>query len=59
VTKLDVLDGLDTIRVCVVTGPTQRRHDAAATLRKLCGVPGVYEDMPGWKESTVGIKSYE
>jgi adenylosuccinate synthase len=60
VTKLDVLDGLDTIRICVgydtgtgiVTTPPLLSGDYGA-----CAA--VYEDMPGWKESTVGITSYE
>ncbi|HXI49397.1 MAG TPA: adenylosuccinate synthetase, partial [Steroidobacteraceae bacterium] len=60
VTKLDVLDGLDTIRVCV-----GYKTDAgtATTPPLLSGnfaeCQAVYEDMPGWKESTVGIKSYD
>jgi adenylosuccinate synthase len=60
VTKLDVLDGLDTIRVCVgykidggiaTTPPLLSEHygDAQA----------VYEDLPGWKESTVGITRHD
>jgi adenylosuccinate synthase len=46
-TKLDVLDGLDTIRICV------DYCEAAA------GLTPVYEDMPGWAESTLGIQSLE
>ncbi len=59
-TKLDVLDGLDTVRLCV--GYT----DAAGTPVSLPidsdgfdGLVPVYEDMPGWQESTVGIRSLE
>ena len=60
VTKLDVLDGLDTIRVCVgyqmdggiaTTPPLLSEHYADAQ--------AVYEDLPGWKESTVGITRYD
>jgi adenylosuccinate synthase len=60
VTKLDVLDGLDTIRVCV-----GYKTDAgiATTPPLLSGnyaeCEAVYEDMPGWKESTVGITKYD
>jgi adenylosuccinate synthase len=60
VTKLDVLDGLDTIRVCVGydTGA-----GIATTPPLLSGDYGaceaVYENMPGWKESTVGVTSYD
>jgi adenylosuccinate synthase len=60
VTKLDVLDGLDTIRVCV-----GYRIDGAVvrTPPLLCEQFGdceaVYEDLPGWKDSSVGITHYE
>jgi adenylosuccinate synthase len=56
VTKLDVLDGLDTIRIC--TG--YRTGSTTSSVPPLVvegygAVEPVYEDMPGWKESTVGI----
>jgi adenylosuccinate synthase len=60
VTKLDVLDGLDTIRIC-----TGYRTGAVTTAVPPMVVEGfdsvepVYEDMAGWKESTVGITSHE
>jgi adenylosuccinate synthase len=60
VTKLDVLDGLDTIRVCV-----GYRIDGALTSSPplLCDQFGsceaVYEDLPGWKDSTAGQTRYE
>ncbi|QIB52947.1 adenylosuccinate synthase [Pseudomonas sp. OIL-1] len=59
-TKLDVLDGLETIRICVgyrnadgavIEAPT----DADSYL----GLEPVYEDVPGWSESTLGIKSLD
>jgi adenylosuccinate synthase len=60
VTKLDVLDGLDTIRVCVgyrIDGTV------SATPPLISGNFGeceaVYEELPGWKQSTVGITRYE
>jgi adenylosuccinate synthase len=59
VTKLDVLDGLDTIRICVgyrsqgemLPGPPLFA-DAYAD------VEPVYEEMPGWKQSTVGLREH-
>jgi adenylosuccinate synthase len=60
VTKLDVLDELDTIRVCIgydidgsvsTTPPLLCEHIGEAR--------AVYEDLPGWKESTVGITRHE
>ncbi|MFT0179787.1 adenylosuccinate synthase [Pseudomonas sp. MS15a(2019)] len=60
-TKLDVLDGLETVRIC--TG----YKDAAGNLLTEAptdadsynGLQPVYEDMPGWSESTVGAQSLE
>jgi adenylosuccinate synthase len=59
ITKLDVLDGLDTIRVCV--GYRVSGHVVAEPPLSVDGyaeVDPVYEDLPGWKESTVGITEY-
>jgi len=60
VTKLDVLDGLDTIRICVGyrTGDEVRDLPPMAAEGYDDCVP-VYEDMPGWKTSTVGITRSE
>ncbi|WP_313337779.1 adenylosuccinate synthase [Pseudomonas oryzihabitans] len=60
-TKLDVLDGLETVRIC--TG----YKDAAGNLLteaptdadSYIGLQPVYEEMPGWSESTVGAQSLE
>jgi adenylosuccinate synthase len=60
VTKLDVLDGLETIRIC--TG--YRSAGTLSTVPPLfvegfSAVEPVYEELPGWKESTVGVTRYE
>jgi adenylosuccinate synthase len=59
-TKLDVLDGLDVIRLC--TG-YRMRGDVSAEPPMLsdhyADCEPVYEDMPGWQDSTVGITRYE
>ncbi len=60
ITKLDVLDGLDTIRICVgyrCNGETYDSPSLAAEI--LEGCEPVYEDMPGWQSSTVGVKEYD
>lgn len=60
VTKLDVLDGIDTIRVC-----TGYRCDGVDVDTPPIGADGlaicepIYEELPGWKESTVGIRDYD
>ena len=60
VTKLDVLDGIDTIRVAVGyrIGNEERVMPPIVPEDYADCVP-VYEDLPGWKESTVGVTSYE
>jgi adenylosuccinate synthase len=59
VTKLDVLDGLDTIRVAVGYKVGNERRDilpVGAEALAIC--EPIYEEHPGWKESTVGVKSF-
>ena len=60
VTKLDVLDGLDTIQVCV----GYRINGAVTTTPPLLPqhfgeCEAVYEELAGWKQSTVGLTRYE
>ncbi len=60
ITKLDVLDGLDTIRICTgyhCHGETYAISPVGAELLTDC--EPIYVDMPGWKESTLGITRYE
>ena len=60
VTKLDVLDGLDQIRICVgyrtAAGESVAAPLGAEALEK---VEPIYQELDGWKDSTVGIRSYE
>ena len=60
ITKLDVLDGLDTVRVAVGYKVGDERRDilpVGAEALAIC--EPVYEEHPGWKETTVGIKSFD
>jgi len=60
ITKLDVMDGLDTIRIC--TGyktPDGLRETPPVGAEAFETCEPVYEDMPGWSESTVGVKDYD
>ena len=60
ITKLDVLDGLETVKLCVAY-----KNQKGETV----GVPSdcedydslqpVYEEMPGWSESTFGVQSWD
>jgi adenylosuccinate synthase len=58
VTKLDVLDGLDTVKICVAYTLDGRKVDTppvGADRFERC--EPVFIEMPGWKESTVGARS--
>jgi adenylosuccinate synthase len=60
ITKLDVLDGAETLKICVgykVDGKMNDILPVGAEELALC-VP-VYEEMPGWQESTVGVKAHD
>lgn len=60
VTKLDVLDGLPTVRLCTGYELDGRRIDAPPLLpEQLAQCRPVYEDMPGWSQSTAGVVEYE
>jgi adenylosuccinate synthase len=59
ITKLDVLDGLDTLRICVgysIDGKVVA--EPPLFVDSYAEIEPVYEEMPGWKESTIGIRDY-
>ena len=59
VTKLDVLDGLEAIRLAVGYRKNGRRSDILpAGADALEGCEPIYEELPGWKESTVGLTRF-
>ena len=60
ITKLDVLDGAETLKICVgyrVEGQLSDILPVGAEEIERC-VP-VYEEMPGWQESTVGVRAHD
>ncbi|HKL63165.1 MAG TPA: adenylosuccinate synthase [Woeseiaceae bacterium] len=60
VTKLDVLDGMETIRVCTGYRIGADTIDTPpVAVDRYADIEPVYEDLPGWKESTVGITDYD
>jgi adenylosuccinate synthase len=60
VTKLDVLDGVSTLRLCVGYNIDGKFTDILPVgADALEGCEPVYEDMPGWSGSTVGAKRLE
>jgi adenylosuccinate synthase len=60
VMKLDVLDGMDEIRICTHYTVDGRRVDRIPTGAEAVArcVPA-YETLPGWKDSTVGVKAFD
>ena len=60
ITKLDVLDGLETLRIC-----TGYKIDGRVTdilpygADSIAHCEPVYEDHPGWSESTYGVKAWD
>jgi adenylosuccinate synthase len=58
-TKLDVLDGLETINICVGYKDAQGNAVAPTDADSYVGLQPVYEEVPGWTESTVGAKTLE
>ncbi|OIQ87911.1 adenylosuccinate synthetase [mine drainage metagenome] len=59
-TKLDVLDGFDELKICVgyrLDGQIIQHLPASQTAQ--ARVEPVYETIPGWKESTVGARSWK
>jgi adenylosuccinate synthase len=59
-TKLDVLDGLDTVKVCVgYKGNNTSSMDCLTSFDSYNTLEPVYEELPGWKESTHGIRTLE
>jgi adenylosuccinate synthase len=60
ITKLDVLDGMDEVKLCTgykVDGELRGLLPAGAEDAARC--EPVYENLPGWPESTVGVRSFE
>jgi adenylosuccinate synthase len=60
ITKLDVLDEVEVLKICVgyeIDGQVSEILPVGAEELERCHP--VYEELPGWKASTVGIKAYE
>ena len=58
-TKLDVLDGFETLKICVgydLDGKQMDYLPTAADEQARC--KPIYEEMPGWSESTEGARSW-
>ncbi len=58
-TKVDVLDGFDEVKICVGYKHDGKIYDYLPASSKIqAEVEPIYETMPGWSESTHGKKSW-
>ena len=60
ITRLDILDGLDTINICkgyMYKGIELKEYPESLNI--LQDVEPVYEELPGWKPDISGCKSYD
>lgn len=59
-TKLDVLDGMDEVKICKgYEGSDGTRYDhLPASMRLQADVKPIYETMEGWSDSTQGARSW-
>ncbi len=59
-TKLDILDGFDTLKICVgYKYKGTLYEDFPKEMEVLANCEPVYVKVKGWKESTVGIKEFD
>ncbi len=59
-TKLDVMDGLETIKICVgYKDGSGNAVDALIDSEDYEDATPIYEEMPGWTESTFGVQALE
>lgn len=59
-TKLDVLDGLESVKICVAYKDADGNDaNAPVDAEDYEALHPVYEQMPGWSESTIGAQSLD
>ncbi|MDC6484317.1 adenylosuccinate synthase [Methylophilaceae bacterium] len=60
ITKLDVLDGIDSLKICVGYSLNGVNHDLLPLgSEQVADCKPILIDMPGWHESTFGIKKWD
>ena len=60
ITKLDIFDDLDEIKICVGYELNGERTDRfPSTTEEIAACKPIYETMPGWKQNTTGIRKFE
>ncbi|MEJ2743771.1 MAG: adenylosuccinate synthase [Gammaproteobacteria bacterium] len=59
-TKLDVLDGLEEVKICTSYVDQEGRPlSGAVSAQQLLHAQPVYETLPGWSESTFGVQDWD
>jgi adenylosuccinate synthase len=57
VTKLDVLTGLDSLKICTAYDLDGKRIDSLpASLKKVSRCKPIYQELPGWREDITGAR---
>jgi adenylosuccinate synthase len=60
ITKLDVLDGMDSIKICVEYDVAGKRVDLLPTgAEAVAACKPIYEELAGWRQSTFRLKSFD
>jgi len=60
ITKLDVLDGVEAVKICVGYEIDGRMSDILPVgAEELERCTPVYDELAGWQESTLGVKTYD
>jgi adenylosuccinate synthase len=58
-TKIDVLDGLETLKICTGYRLGDQVLDyLPAGMRDQAACAPIYEDLPGWRENTAGTRDF-
>jgi len=60
ITKLDVLDKFETLKICTgyrING--ELIEDSLTDLETIQNVEPVYEELPGWQQETFNIKEFD
>jgi len=58
-TKLDVLDGIETLKICIAYEADGERLDhLPAGLKAQGAIRPIYEEIEGWRQSTRGARSF-
>ncbi len=60
ITKLDVMDELPTVRICTAYNLHGKKVlELPTEVTDLAACEPIYEDLPGWQQSTVGAESFD